>query len=202
MLGTALGSDSMKSRLLLVLVTALSGLTFGTQAYANVYTVEGLGLDATITTDAGNNVIAITGTVGTFAGDSQDPGAISGPVSPANIVFTGGGTNIFGLDGLFLPTSPHFTDSCCGGLGFTFVNATDGGNTIGAALGLSGIADSGAGPYELFMGVATDRQGDLTITEISGVPELSTWAMMIVGFFGVGFMAYRRKQSGPALRIA
>lgn len=27
----------------------------------------------------------------------------------------------------------------------------------------------------------------------SGVPEPSTWAMMILGFAGVGFMAYRRK---------
>jgi hypothetical protein len=34
------------------------------------------------------------------------------------------------------------------------------------------------------------------------VPEPSTWAMMILGFLGVGFVAYRRKQSGPALRIA
>jgi hypothetical protein len=28
------------------------------------------------------------------------------------------------------------------------------------------------------------------------VPEPSTWAMMILGFFGVGFMAYRRKRQG------
>jgi hypothetical protein len=34
------------------------------------------------------------------------------------------------------------------------------------------------------------------------VPEPSTWAMMILGFAGVGFMAYRRKQNGPALRVA
>jgi hypothetical protein len=26
--------------------------------------------------------------------------------------------------------------------------------------------------------------------------------MMILGFFGVGFMAYRRKASGPAFRLA
>ena len=32
----------------------------------------------------------------------------------------------------------------------------------------------------------------------SAVPEPSTWAMMILGFAGVGFMAYRRK-SKPAL---
>lgn len=34
-----------------------------------------------------------------------------------------------------------------------------------------------------------------------GVPEPSTWAMMILGFFGVGFMAYRR-QNKPGVRIA
>jgi PEP-CTERM motif len=34
------------------------------------------------------------------------------------------------------------------------------------------------------------------------VPEPSTWAMMILGFCGLGFMAYRRKQNGPALRLA
>jgi hypothetical protein len=35
-------------------------------------------------------------------------------------------------------------------------------------------------------------------TVTSSVPEPSTWAMMILGFAGVGFMAYRRK-SKPAL---
>jgi PEP-CTERM motif len=33
------------------------------------------------------------------------------------------------------------------------------------------------------------------------VPEPSTWAMMILGFLGVGFMAYRRKVSTPAFRL-
>jgi hypothetical protein len=41
-----------------------------------------------------------------------------------------------------------------------------------------------------------------SITEISAVPEPSTWAMMILGFCGIGFMAYRRKQNGPSLRLA
>jgi len=35
--------------------------------------------------------------------------------------------------------------------------------------------------------------GSLTTTTISGVPEPSTWAMMILGFMSVGFVAYRRK---------
>jgi hypothetical protein len=36
----------------------------------------------------------------------------------------------------------------------------------------------------------------------TAVPEPATWAMMILGFLGVGFIAYRRKQNGSALRLA
>jgi hypothetical protein len=35
----------------------------------------------------------------------------------------------------------------------------------------------------------------------TSVPEPSTWAMMILGFFGVGFIAYRRK-SQATVRLA
>jgi len=38
---------------------------------------------------------------------------------------------------------------------------------------------------------------ELTLSPVVAVPEPSTWAMMLVGFAGVGFMAYRRK-SKPA----
>jgi hypothetical protein len=31
---------------------------------------------------------------------------------------------------------------------------------------------------------------------VSTVPEPSTWAMMVIGFFGVGFLAYRRQKHG------
>jgi hypothetical protein len=33
------------------------------------------------------------------------------------------------------------------------------------------------------------------------IPEPSTWAMMILGFFGIGFMAYRHRNTGPAIRL-
>jgi hypothetical protein len=39
------------------------------------------------------------------------------------------------------------------------------------------------------------------ITSVGGVPEPSTWAMMLLGFVGLGFMAYRRKAK-PALMAA
>jgi uncharacterized protein (TIGR03118 family) len=40
--------------------------------------------------------------------------------------------------------------------------------------------------------------GDLTVSD---VPEPSTWAMLLIGFAGIGFMAYRRR-SKPALIAA
>jgi hypothetical protein len=55
------------------------------------------------------------------------------------------------------------------------------------------IATNGTNPLFLI---------DNTQINVFAVPEPSTWAMMILGFCGLGFMAYRRKQNGPALRIA
>jgi hypothetical protein len=47
----------------------------------------------------------------------------------------------------------------------------------------------------------SDLRGNLLDNVVvADVPEPSTWAMMILGFFGVGFMAYRRKGLG-ALRL-
>jgi hypothetical protein len=41
------------------------------------------------------------------------------------------------------------------------------------------------------------------LTEITtSVPEPSTWAMMILGFFGIGFMAYRRRNQTVPLSAA
>ncbi|CUT11397.1 hypothetical protein BF49_2477 [Bradyrhizobium sp.] len=39
---------------------------------------------------------------------------------------------------------------------------------------------------------------------VSGVPEPSTWAMMILGFLGLGFMGYRKssKTGGASFRLA
>ena len=34
---------------------------------------------------------------------------------------------------------------------------------------------------------------NLVASTVPAVPEPSTWAMMILGFFGLGFIAYRRR---------
>ena len=48
----------------------------------------------------------------------------------------------------------------------------------------------------------TQEIGSFTATLAPAVPEPSTWAMMILGFCGLGFMAHRRKQNGAALSVA
>jgi hypothetical protein len=40
------------------------------------------------------------------------------------------------------------------------------------------------------------------ISQIAAVPEPSTWAMMILGFAGVGFMAYRRSRKSSAMALS
>jgi hypothetical protein len=86
--------------------------------------------------------------------------------------------------------------------------AVDSGYGAGFALGL--LTDSFA---DLILAL---NQGDIYVdmhTElypsgeirgqlgVAAVPEPSTWAMLILGFAGIGFMAYRRK-SKPALMAA
>ena len=50
--------------------------------------------------------------------------------------------------------------------------------------------------------VAANLQFATTGTLTSGVPEPSTWAMMILGFIAVGLAAHRRKGRGMQMRIA
>jgi hypothetical protein len=61
------------------------------------------------------------------------------------------------------------------------------------------IANSG---FTLPNPQTVSRQGDFAkVTVLAAVPEPSTWAMMMLGFAGLGLMAYRRRQRG-ALRRA
>jgi hypothetical protein len=58
---------------------------------------------------------------------------------------------------------------------------------------------SGLYTFDLKLFSANDQLlGDVSI-QVNAVPEPSTWAMLILGFAGVGFMAYRRKLRPAAL---
>jgi hypothetical protein len=97
---------------------------------------------------------------------------------------------------------------------FKFVNTNDSssvtvtGSQIIPLLANGDQFSSSSNRYVTFTGfsfnqvVLSSTGNSLEVDNITaGVPEPSTWAMMILGFLGVGFVAYRRK-SGLALRIA
>jgi PEP-CTERM motif len=98
----------------------------------------------------------------------------------------------------------------------TFDNLLFPSNSIGAQLDNNGIAllpgPPGSGstaigiwdsPSQEFYNYSGNGYENLTtaFNVTAAVPEPSTWAMMILGFCGLGFMAHRRKQNGPALRL-
>jgi hypothetical protein len=113
---------------------------------------------------------------------------------------------------------PDGTGAISGGKfdGFIVVNNNDG--TVGLINPTTGIEDiiAAGGNRGDFVSPDTSN-GTLFISQedaidrlscgpgctigVGSVPEPSTWAMMLLGFVGVGFMAYRRK-SKPALIAA
>jgi hypothetical protein len=60
-------------------------------------------------------------------------------------------------------------------------------STTGGPVTLSFLSQD-AGPYGAVVG---------GVTISAAIPESCTWAMMILGFFGLGFLAYRRKSDVP-----
>jgi len=70
---------------------------------------------------------------------------------------------------------------------------------IGTSLTATGLSgDLKVGYWDSYYG---DNSGAQTLTISAAVPEPATWAMMISGFMGVGFLAYRRK-SNHSFRLA
>jgi outer membrane lipase/esterase len=81
---------------------------------------------------------------------------------------------------------------------FGFTNVTD---ACGA------VAGANCNTYAYWDGIHPTAAAHLVIADafvdqVTGVPEPSTWAMMLLGFAGLGFTAYRRKQSTLAFRMS
>jgi hypothetical protein len=72
---------------------------------------------------------------------------------------------------------------------------------------VSGVAPLSAAGQQIIISLASVGPGESqanwdAVALSSSVPEPSTWAMMLLGFVGIGFMAYRRKGKPMELRIA
>jgi hypothetical protein len=66
--------------------------------------------------------------------------------------------------------------------------------------GFGGSATLEAGLYYLqiegFAGGTAGYGGTISTAAVGAIPEPSTWAMLILGFAGIGFMSMRKKLSG------
>jgi hypothetical protein len=183
----------MKRLFLLALVGAFAATTLGlSKANAAVFTVNAID-DMAHWLDTGINLDP--GTTYNFA--VVDPGTIWSAGGPPNRDSTADG-----IDPLFYTAPPILFNGFTGNFRFgALVGLDDAGFfLIGtgpvALTGLSGELKVGYWDTDY-----TDNTGSQTLS-IDAVPEPSTWAMMILGFAGVGFMAYRRRQNGQALRTA
>jgi hypothetical protein len=70
---------------------------------------------------------------------------------------------------------------------------------------------AGAGPYSFSLNFGPLGSGpanaaaDFVVDNVdisAAVPEPATWAMMIMGFMGIGFLAYRRRATPASFRLA
>jgi hypothetical protein len=149
-----------------------------------------------IITDVSNDVLSVSGSVlpstGLTAGTG---GSITGLVSdrsnnvpPVQGTFYAPSGQGWYYNDVLYPSGPALVDN--NGILFEF-GAGNFGNiyTVGSTYYFS--VDN---PGVLYNPGDVITAGGITFdSEIAAVPEPSTWAMMMFGFAGVGFMAYRRK---------
>jgi hypothetical protein len=99
-------------------------------------------------------------------------------------------------------TSVNFAVTDNEGDVFNFSNTLSDGSNFFGFVGINGESiQSIALAFVGGSGTLDLRQIRLDEAVTAAVPEPSTWAMMILGFAGVGFMAYRRKTSGTGMRL-
>jgi PEP-CTERM motif len=165
---------------LFAIAAALLFTVGGSRANASTYDVHFVGsffdVFVELQVDNLNNVTGISGTVsGAFAGS---PDAVTGLV-PLN------STPNWIYDNKFFASAPY---------------VDNGGILFNAGSFAYNLYSSGSSYYLSTFNPDNSyfNPGDLGTLQVAAVPEPATWAMMILGFAGIGYLAYRRRQ-GAAL---
>jgi hypothetical protein len=176
----------------LLIAALIGGALLSSSAQATTYdlTFQQNGIDVGSASLVLNNVTSSTTTTLNGATLTNDFGGLTGTIEGFTI---------------FSPTAASAGSEVFSGITLVNGEITD----ISAPFGGGGIFTSDPGPINLFFGINNSLGFELggslnegTFTVAAAVPEPSTWAMMILGFCGLGFMAYRRKQNGAAFSAA
>jgi hypothetical protein len=185
----------MKRLFGLAAVVAVAGslLTSTSGANASVFTVEAAS-DMSHWLDTGISLSSAT----TYDFAVVDPATIWSAGGPPNRDSTANG-----IDPSFYAPPTLTFDGFTGTFKFGALVGLDSAGffLIGTGpVALSGLSgDLKVGYWDTFY---PDNSGTQTLSITTGVPEPTTWALMILGLCGVGFVAYRRKLNGPSLRLA
>ena len=160
-----------------------------TQVGANVHIVVDLANGPPNTTSwaqtgAGDFQLFKFNATGVVVGDISVVQTFAGQTLQANTgTLNGDGTGTF-VFGIACSTCGNGALGIASNVDFTIANATIADVTGANALGNIFVAD--------VFSSQTGNTGPVDV-HVAAIPEPSTWAMVILGFFGVGFMAYRRK---------
>jgi hypothetical protein len=212
----------MKLSTFLLSGAALAALAAVSSAPAQAGTVCPTGGNVGVTGTTGCNVVitfqangaittAFTGLnsrgFGTYSYDAGNDDALIGVVNDSSKAighFTLGANanDIFGFDGDGVGSAAYLNvtnalDTSYGAYGGQFAYFTNiaGAYGPGTVNFIGGIAANGGTSY-FSLEEAASLTGPPTVT---GVPEPSTWAMMALGFAGLGFAGYRGRKKVPSL---
>ena len=160
----------------------------------------------------GDPVLLTTGSLsGQYAtpfGDSTQFASVGTTVTPStSTVLLGGSFNYVGLYWGSIDTYNRLTITDASGdhevssatFG-TILNPAVGAQDAAGSLYINIFTDSAITKLTFFSG---DKAFEFDNLTVAAVPEASTWAMMILGFLGLGFLGYRKSaKSASAFRMA
>jgi hypothetical protein len=194
----------MKLRKLALLTAAAAGIAFGTPAMANTLDWQGVTFE-THAVDADTlslSILNATSATGNWAGinflkafEIKDVGTVTG----ASIATGPAGTYIATVDNGLAANSLGCTTGGTPGACFTASPAIALTDSMTWTIDFVGTGLSFASPHlkvQFLQSLTQDKPtGDLLSQTIPAIPEPETYAMMLVGFSLLGFVARRRKQS-------
>ena len=178
---------------------------FFNQRQYDTFTFTGNSTISSVTFNVENDsVVAIPSSLQVGFFNVATPGGPAGSLiqsftfSPAN--FSSQVTTAYGERGVATITVPVSLSLAGGNYDISFYSSA--GLGVTAYAGGSGLLSQTqpSFPGPAFLPHPGESLGFQLNGITAAVPEPSTWAMMILGFFGVGLMAYRRKEQGT-LRI-